>query len=90
MAINQIHRLIEEAQQLPLPDLKILLERIREEIEEREWDEKWDETLASPESVAYQERAYERIQQSVANGEKWLTLDDLEKLVDADEIGEQP
>jgi hypothetical protein len=54
--ISDQERIIKEAKQLlTLSELKALLEEISEEVREREWDEKWAETLASPESRAYQE-----------------------------------
>jgi hypothetical protein len=87
LMITAQEHILEETSQLTLAELRNVSEKLQEEIREREWDEIWERTLASEESIAYQEQVYKRMQESIAKGEEWLTLEDLEKLCheDADE-----
>jgi hypothetical protein len=79
MTLTQ-ERIIEETNHLSLSELRALASAILEEIREREWDEIWDRTLASPESIRYQDEELKQIEERIARGEKALTLEDLEKL----------
>jgi hypothetical protein len=85
MATDQLREALEQAQKRAeklSPDRQDNIAReILQKIEAAEWDEKWDETLASPESHAYQERVRAKLEEDIATGnvENYLTVDDLEK-----------
>jgi len=64
MATEQLKAAYEAAQKLSLKDQDMLAEHILERIEEMGCDEKWDELLASPESVADMEKMKAEIQAS--------------------------
>ena len=64
MASDQLKAAYEAAEKLSLKDQDMLAQHILERIEEMEWDEKWDELLASPESVADMEKMTAKIQAS--------------------------
>ena len=64
MASEQLKAAYEAAEKLSLKDQDMLAQHILERIEEMEWDEKWDELLASPESVADMEKMKEKIRAS--------------------------
>jgi hypothetical protein len=53
MVTEQLKAAYKAAEKLSLKDQDMLAKQILESIEEMEWDEKWDETLATPESQAY-------------------------------------
>ena len=50
MITDQLKAACEKAEKLSLKDQDMLAKKILEEIEAMEWDEKWDATLATPES----------------------------------------
>jgi len=64
MASDQLKAAYEAAEKLSLKDQDMLARHILERIKEMEWDEKWDELLASPESVADMEKMKAKIQAS--------------------------
>jgi hypothetical protein len=53
MITEQLKAAYKAAEKLSLKDQDMLVKQILESIEEMEWDEKWDETLATPESDTY-------------------------------------
>jgi hypothetical protein len=61
MATDELKAAYEKAEKLSLKDQGMLAKKILEEIEAMEWDEKWDETLATPESQAYSEKRKKEI-----------------------------
>ena len=69
----------ERAEKLSLKSQEMIAKKILREIEEAEWDE----TLTSPESLAYQERVLKQIEEDIATGnvQNYLSVDDLEKLL---------
>ncbi len=69
----------ERAEKLSLKSQEMITKKILREIEEAEWDE----TLTSPESLAYQERVLKQIEEDIATGnvQNYLSVDDLEKLL---------
>lgn len=69
----------ERAEKLSLKSQDLIAKKILREIEEAEWDE----TLTSPESLAYQERVLKEIEGDIATGnvQNYLSVDDLEKLL---------
>lgn len=69
----------ERAEKLSLKSQDLIAKKILREIEEAEWDE----TLTSPESLAYQERVFKEIEDDIATGnvQNYLSVDDLEKLL---------
>jgi hypothetical protein len=69
----------ERAEKLSLESQEMIAKKILREIEETEWDE----TLTSPESLAYQERVLKQIEEDIATGnvQNYLSVDDLEKLL---------
>ena len=65
MASEQFEAAYEAAmEKLSLKDQDMLAKDILERIEEMEWDEKWEELLASPESVADTEKMKAKIKAS--------------------------
>jgi hypothetical protein len=65
MVSEQLKAAYEAAiEKLSLKDQDMLAKYILERIEEMEWDEKWDELLASPESVADMEKMKAKIKAS--------------------------
>lgn len=82
MAIEELKEAYERAEKLSSKNQSMLAKDILAKITAMEWDEKWDETLASPESVAYQERVRAKIEDDIATGnvKNYFTDDDLEKL----------
>jgi hypothetical protein len=85
MATDQLREALEQAQKRAeklSPDRQDNIAReILQKIEAAEWDEKWDETLASPESHVYQEHVRAKLEEDIATGnvENYLTVVDLEK-----------
>ncbi len=81
METDQFEEAIEQAKKLPPVRKENIVKKILEEIEASQWDEKWDEKLASPESHLYQEQVYAKLQNDIATGnvKNYLTVDDLEK-----------
>jgi hypothetical protein len=68
MATNQLKQACEKAEKLSLKDQDILAQKILGAIEEMEWDEKWDATLATPESDAYLDKLEEEAKVDFAAG----------------------
>jgi len=68
MVTVQLKAAYKAAQKLSLKDQDMLALHILERIEEMEWDEKWDETFASPESVAYMEKMTAKVEAAIKNG----------------------
>ncbi|HEY4033769.1 MAG TPA: hypothetical protein VGL94_07395 [Ktedonobacteraceae bacterium] len=68
----------ERTEKLSLKSQDIIVKKILRDIEEAEWDE----TLMSPESLAYQERVRAKIEDDIATGniKNYFTDEDLEKL----------
>jgi hypothetical protein len=85
MAVDQLTHLIEEASHLSIPELEELIEKMQDELREREWDKVWDETFKSEKSIRYQEEAYKRILERIARGEKGITLQELKERMQASE-----
>jgi len=83
MAIDQLKDAWERAEKLSPKNQSMLAKDILEKITAMEWDEKWAATLASHESIAYQECVYAKIEADIATGnvQNYLTVDDLEKLL---------
>ncbi len=81
MATDELKEILERMEKLSSKNQSMLAKDILAKITAMEWDEKWDETLASPESHAYQERVYTKLQEDIATGnvKNYLTVDDLEK-----------
>jgi|GraSoiStandDraft_47_1057283.scaffolds.fasta_scaffold50610_4 hypothetical protein len=67
----------ERAEKLSLKGQEMIAKKILRDIEEAEWDE----TLTSPESLAFQEQVLKEIEEDIATGntKNYLTVDDLEK-----------
>jgi len=68
MTSDQLKAAYEAAEKLSLKDQDMLAQHILERIKVMEWDEKWDELLASPESVADMEKMKAKIQASRETG----------------------
>ena len=68
MATNQLKQAYEKAEKLSLKDQDMLAKKILEEIEAMEWDEKWEATLATPESDAYLDELEENLEADIAAG----------------------
>jgi hypothetical protein len=68
MATNQLKLAYEKAEKLSLKDQDMLAEKILEEIEAMEWDEKWEATLATPESDAYLDKLEKEAKDDFAAG----------------------
>ena len=68
MTSDQLKAAYEAAEKLSLKDQDMLAQHILERIEEMEWDEKWDELLASPEFMADMEKMRAKIQASRQTG----------------------
>jgi hypothetical protein len=68
----------ERAEKLSLVSQENIVKHILQEIEEAEWNE----TLASPESHAYQEKAYTKLEEDIRTGtiKNYFTDDNLEEL----------
>jgi hypothetical protein len=81
MATDELREAYERAEKLSSKNQSMLAKDILAKITSMEWDEKWDETLASPESIAYQEQVSAKLQEDIATGnvKNYLTVDDLEK-----------
>jgi hypothetical protein len=62
---NQAERIVEEAKQLSLEELKAIPARILEEIEDREWDR----VLSSPEGIADAEQERAKTIEAIATGD---------------------
>lgn len=69
----------ERAEKLSLKSQDMIVKKILRDLEEAEWNE----TLTSPESLAYQERVLKEIKEDIATGnvQNYLSVDDLEKLL---------
>jgi len=65
MTTDQIQRIVEEAKQLTLDELKTISEQLLEEIEEREWDR----LLSSPEGIAEGERELAKTKRAIVEGD---------------------
>jgi hypothetical protein len=59
MVTNQLKATYERAEKLSLKSQDMLAKHILELVEEMEWDEKWEATLAIPESDAYLDKLEE-------------------------------
>src|SRR5271157_2840248 len=68
MVTNQLKATYEKAEKLSLKNQDMLAKHILELIEEMEWDEKWEETLATPESDAYLDKLEEEAKSDFAAG----------------------
>jgi len=68
MVTNQLRQAYEKAEKLSLKDQDMLATKILEEIEAMEWDEKWEATLATPESDAYLDKLEENLEADIAAG----------------------
>jgi hypothetical protein len=68
----------ERAKKLSLKSQEMIAKKILREIEEAEWDE----TLTSPESLAYQERVRAKIEADIATGnvKNYISDENLEEL----------
>jgi len=66
MVTNQLRQAYEKAEKLSLKDQDMLATKILEEIEAMEWDEKWEATLATPESDAYLDKLEENLEADIA------------------------
>ncbi len=64
MTTDQTQRIVEEAKQLSLDELKTISEQLLEEIEEREWDR----VHTSPEEEADNERQYQKTLKAIKEG----------------------
>ena len=75
---NQTERIIKEAKQLSLDELKAISEELLEEIEEREWDR----MLTSPESIADNEKEYQKTLEAKKEGHfiEYVSGESLEEL----------
>ena len=56
MTTDEVEGIMERMEKLNPKNRDMLAKKILEEIEAMEWDERWDETLASPESRAFSAR----------------------------------
>lgn len=83
MAIDQLREAYERAERLSFEHQSELAEDFLAKIKAMEMDEKWEKTLASPESIADSERMRTKIEADIASGniKNYLTVDDLEKLL---------
>jgi hypothetical protein len=81
MVITPLQETYEQAAELPPEMQSELAEYMRNKIAAM-WDEKWEKTLASPESIADSERMRIKIEADIASGriKDYFTDDDLEKL----------
>lgn len=68
MITEQLKAAYKAAEKLSLKDQDMLAKQILESVEEMEWDEKWDETLATPESDAYLDKLEEEAKTDFAAG----------------------
>lgn len=68
MITEQLKAALNNAEKLSLKNQDMLAKQIFEAIEEMEWDEKWDETLATPESDAYLDKLEEEAKDAFAGG----------------------
>ena len=68
MVTDELKAAYEKAGKLSLKDQDMLAKKILEEIEAMEWDEKWDATLATPESDAFLDRLEEEAKADRATG----------------------
>jgi len=84
MATDQLKEVVERVEKLSLANRENIVKEILQKIEAAEWDEKWDETLASPESIMDFERICAKMDHDHATGndKDYLTDTDadLEKL----------
>jgi flagellar biosynthesis regulator FlaF len=84
MATDQLKELVERVEKLLPANRENIVKEILQKIEAAEWDEKWDETLASPESIMDFERICAKMDHDHATGndKDYLTDTDadLEKL----------
>ena len=78
MVTDQLKAVVERAGKLAPDRQDNIAREILQKIEAAEWDEKWEETLASPASIAYEERM--RAKRNASNNTDCLTLDELGKL----------
>jgi hypothetical protein len=78
MATDQLNHFIEEAEQLSDEDLQAAHARIQEILNDR----KWDKTLASPESIAYEKKVRAKIEADITTGniKNYISDNDLEEL----------
>ena len=78
MATDQLNHVIEEAERLSDEDLQAAHKRIQEILNDR----KWDKTLASPESIAYEKKVRAKIERDIATGnvKNYISGDNLEEL----------
>ncbi len=53
MTTDELKTIMERMEKLSPKNRDMIAKKILEEIEAMEWDERWDETLASPESRAF-------------------------------------
>jgi hypothetical protein len=68
MITDQLKAACEKAEKLSLKGQDMLAKKILEEIEAMEWDEKWDATLATPESDAFLDKLEEEAKADRAAG----------------------
>jgi hypothetical protein len=68
MITDQLKTALNNAEKLSIKHQDMLAKQILETIEEMEWDEKWDETLATPESDAYLAKLEEEARVAFAEG----------------------
>ena len=68
MLTDQFKVVCEKVEKLSLKNQDMLAKKILEEIEAMEWDEKWDATLATPESDAFLDRLEEEAKADRAAG----------------------
>ncbi len=68
MATDQLKAAYQRAEKLSLKDQDMLAKKILEEIEAMEWDEKWDATLATPESDVFLDKLEEEAKADRAAG----------------------
>jgi hypothetical protein len=61
MTTEELRAIWERMEKLNPKNQDMIAKKILEEIEAMEWDEKWDETLASPESRAFSAKRREEV-----------------------------
>jgi hypothetical protein len=79
MIIDELKAVWKRVEKLNPKSQNMIAKKILREIEEAEWDE----TLTSPESLAYNEQVLKEIEEDTATGnlQNYLSVDDLEKLL---------
>ena len=68
MATNRLRQAYEKAEKLSLKGQDMLAKQILELIEEMEWEEKWEATLATPESDVYLDKLEEEAKADFGSG----------------------